>query len=196
MRKLFAAALAAVLWFGIAASIAQVTTNPRLTGVIGTSTTGSGAVVLQTSPTLTTPTLGVATATSINFGGTALSTYTEGTWTPSLGGNATYGIQTGSYTKIGNIVCVKMDLQVGTLGTGSTSTISGLPFSSTSLSPPLTMGYFDTLSKSVVMIVPQATASSTIIFNTLTAAAASLTFNDTVITNATRLVLGGCYTTA
>lgn len=65
---------------GFAGSVANATTTPAIslsttvtgilvgngTSVAAASTTGSGAVVLATSPTLTTPTLGVATATSLN----------------------------------------------------------------------------------------------------------------------------------
>lgn len=65
---------------GFAGSVANPTTTPSITltttitgllsgngtAISAASTTGSGAVVLATSPTLTTPVLGVATATSLN----------------------------------------------------------------------------------------------------------------------------------
>ena len=54
--------------------------------------------------------------------------YEEGTWTPSLGGTATYNNQTGTYTKIGNMVFIRGVMFVNVLGTGSTTTITGLPF--------------------------------------------------------------------
>jgi hypothetical protein len=57
-----------------------------------------------------------------------LDDYEEGTWTPSVGGSATYFIQQGYYTKIGNLVTAFFDMQINVLGTGSGSTISGLPF--------------------------------------------------------------------
>ena len=58
----------------------------------------------------------------------ALDDYEEGTWTPSVGGNASYNTQVGKYTKIGNMVTVVCNQYVNTLGTGSASQISGLPF--------------------------------------------------------------------
>jgi len=61
-----------------------------------------------------------------------LDDYEEGTWTPSLGGTATYTAQQGYYTKIGNVVTGYGTLTVNVLGTGSTTTISGLPFTSAS----------------------------------------------------------------
>ena len=58
----------------------------------------------------------------------SLDSYEEGNWVPSLGGNASYSIQSGQYTKIGRLVFVQGILSVGTLGTGSATTVSGLPF--------------------------------------------------------------------
>jgi hypothetical protein len=57
-----------------------------------------------------------------------LDDYEEGTWTPSVGGTATYSIQTGRYTKVGNLVYVSVNLVISSIGTGSTTEISGLPF--------------------------------------------------------------------
>lgn len=65
---------------GLAATVANPTSTPAITlsttitgilqgngtAISAASTTGSGSVVLATSPTLVTPTLGIATATSIN----------------------------------------------------------------------------------------------------------------------------------
>jgi hypothetical protein len=48
-------------------ALGQVTTNPGVTGVVGTTTTGSGSVVLQNSPTLTgTVTTSAISATTIS----------------------------------------------------------------------------------------------------------------------------------
>ena len=57
-----------------------------------------------------------------------LDDYEEGTWTPSIGGTATYTTQLGFYTKIGRQVTITFDLNILVLGTGSTSSISGAPF--------------------------------------------------------------------
>jgi len=57
-----------------------------------------------------------------------LDDYEEGTWTPSVGGTATYTLQSGSYVKIGKAVFFSGALAVNVIGTGSTSEISGLPF--------------------------------------------------------------------
>ena len=105
----------------------QITSNPTLygnvsvTGVIGvggatTSTSGSGISFPATQ--------------SASSDANTLDDYEEGSWTPTLGGNTTYSSQEGKYTRIGNFVYVTGIIVVTTLGTGSTTTISGLPFTS------------------------------------------------------------------
>jgi hypothetical protein len=60
-----------------------------------------------------------------------LDDYEEGTWTPSVGGTATYTTQAGTYVKIGRVVYFSGYLVISVIGTGSQITISGLPFTST-----------------------------------------------------------------
>ena len=79
-----------------------------------TSTTGCGIAFPATQ----------VTSTDVN----TLDDYEEGTWTPSLGGTATYTTQTGTYTKIGRLVHVSCYLTVSAIGTGSQTQITGLPF--------------------------------------------------------------------
>jgi hypothetical protein len=58
-----------------------------------------------------------------------LDDYEEGSWTPTLGGTTTYGIRTGTYTKIARVVHAHLnDFAITTLGTGSATQIDGLPF--------------------------------------------------------------------
>lgn len=59
-----------------------------------------------------------------------LDDYEEGTFTPTIGGTATYnaGGQVGSYVKVGRLVFFNISLSVALIGTGSTTVISGLPF--------------------------------------------------------------------
>lgn len=90
----------------------------NILNIPSTGSTGSGNIVLSTSPTLVTPTLGAASATSITFGGSVLSTYT--TWasyspTVTLVGGAgnvvpVYTTNTGRWMRIGNIVHFMVEL--------------------------------------------------------------------------------------
>lgn len=54
--------------------------------------------------------------------------YATGSWTPSIGGTATYTTQEGSYTRIGNLVNIHGHLVINSIGSGSTSAIAGLPY--------------------------------------------------------------------
>ena len=67
----------------------------------------------------------------------ALDDYEEGTWTPAIStGGVTYTIQSGKYTKIGNVVTASfhIDINTNSNASGTTFAITGLPFTS-SLSP-------------------------------------------------------------
>ena len=83
-----------------------------------------------------------------------LDDYEEGTWTPSVGGTATYTSQDGRYTKIGNTVHVTCRFTINLIGTGSASRLSGLPFASASLGyvQSLYVSYYANISDSVTWI--------------------------------------------
>lgn len=91
--------------------------------LVGTTSAVSGGGVLQVSNGITFPATQSASADA-----NTLDDYEEGTFTPTLGGTAVYDIQTGRYTKIGRLVYFFINLRPSSLGTGSTNTISGLPF--------------------------------------------------------------------
>jgi hypothetical protein len=147
----------------------------------------SGSVILSPSgsPSLTITSAGAATFSSgISIGGATATTggiqfpatevasanannlddYEEGTWTPSLGGTTTYVAQVGAYTKIGRFVLATFEVNVSSIGTGSTISIGGLPF--TSFSTPTNgmggmVGYFTGGANSVVMITLRLDLGST-----------------------------------
>ena len=100
-----------------------------------------GAIFYQSNGTVeaaritTTGTFVPMAGGGIDFSATAgagtselLDDYEEGTWTSLVGGTATYGANSGRYTKIGRQVFATFDLNITTIGTGSTSVITGLPF--------------------------------------------------------------------
>ncbi len=107
------------------------------TGNTLTGATGSGNFVGANTPTLITPVLGVSTATSINFGGGALSSYLPVTsWTPSFTFgtpgdlSVAYALQEGYYIRIGDGVFLFMNISfTPTFTTASgNATFTGLPF--------------------------------------------------------------------
>lgn len=122
--------------------------------------------------------------------------YEEGTWTPTLGGTATYWLQSGIYTKVGRLVHVTGSLVVNVLGTGSTTTISGLPFPSTG-SPADFIGFpsFNTLASNVVYLAGSADGSSNIVISSLTSAGTAMSSNP-IFQNSTRVDFAGTYATS
>jgi hypothetical protein len=69
----------------------------------------------------------------VYLGGTVaanlLDDYEEGTWTPTVaGGTAGYTVQTGRYTKIGNIVRLRCAIKLSSWSGTGTVTITGIPF--------------------------------------------------------------------
>jgi len=105
--------------------ISTFTNGPVL---VGTATSNASGAKLQTSDGLTFPVSQVASADA-----NTLDDYEEGTFTPtvigsSTAGTASYTVQVGSYTKIGQQVTVQLNVVYsGGTGTGNLN-ISGLPF--------------------------------------------------------------------
>lgn len=117
-----------------------------------------------------------------------LSDYEEGTWTPNVGGTATYTTQDGRYTKVGRKVTASFDLIINVLGTGSTSLLSGLPFTGVAQYAPLSVGYFQSLAISPVFLTGYGASGSTAIqMAGLTAGATSIS-NLAVFGNAARVI--------
>jgi len=126
---------------GIKISNLPAIVTPALTDIFATVQGGitykETIAQLFTSPTMITPILGAAQATSITLGsGTALSDYVQGTWVPILtlvggAGNTVpvYTTNTGIYTRIGNIVyCqILLDGDGGDEGAGTGAVNISLP---------------------------------------------------------------------
>lgn len=87
---------------------------------------GLGGTTPTTSGTGITFPATQSTSTDAN----TLDDYEEGTWTPNIGGTATYLNQIGRYTKVGRMVSIQFLIEINVRGTGSTTTMSGLPFTS------------------------------------------------------------------
>lgn len=105
-------------------------------------------------------------------------TYVQGTWTPTIGGTGgqsgqVYSSQSGTYTKIGNVVVFRCAVVLSTLGsiTGQVQ-IAGLPFT-VSGTVYVTLGW-DAMTTSYVNMSGFAlTGTTTIVLRGITAAATS-----------------------
>jgi hypothetical protein len=128
--------------YGNATTVSQFTVNSQgqLTAAanviiasvtLGNTALAPGATVSTVGNlTLSNPTLGVANATSINFGGSALGNYVLGTWTPtdaSATGNLVFTNVDAEYTRIGNMVFASGHLTYPSTADGSNALIGGLP---------------------------------------------------------------------
>lgn len=126
--------------------------------------------------------------------GNTLDDYEEGTWTPSLGGTATYSVQSGVYTKIGNMVTVQCFLTVNVLGTGSTTTISGLPFSNQGVAPASgVVSQFISLAVSPVSLMMYIDTSAATLSATGLTSAASSTSALSIFGNSARVHVTATY---
>ena len=83
----------------------------------------------------------------------ALDDYEEGAWTPNVAGNATYSHQSGTYTKVGNIVTAKATMTINAINSSGKNQIKGLPYTSQNGEAfASTVGYYANLSVSPTWI--------------------------------------------
>jgi len=128
-----------------------------------------------------------------------LDDYEEGTWTPSVGGTATYTAQGGQYVKIGRQVTVFFDLTINIIGTGSASTINSLPFvcSATATGQGGIPTFYSNLSTSAVYIAIRVdNGANQIVFAGSTAATATLSASFSCLGSTSRMIGTMTYTAA
>jgi hypothetical protein len=165
------------------------------TRVTASTTIGVGGAAPSTSGSGITFPATQSSSSNVN----TLDDYEEGTWTPSLGGTATYTNQAGNYTKIGQLVTVTFRLTVLAIGTGSTSSISGLPFAITSVGGVVlagSVGYWASGSLAVTSLQMSTGGASTLVLNYTTAAQASSTYGGAFFASSTDIWATATYLTA
>jgi hypothetical protein len=155
---------------------------------VGNVTVSTGNLVIGTSGKGIDFSATSGTGTSELF-----SDYEEGSWTSLVGGTATYGANSGRYTKIGRQVMATFDLNITLIGTGSTSTITGLPFATAdAIAEGVSVNFFDGLTSSVVELNAYV-INSEIRFRSLTAAGTGLS-NVAVLGDSCRVTGTAIYT--
>ena len=124
-------------------------------------------------------------------GANTLDDYEEGTWTPSLGGSATYTTQSGKYRKVGALMFIRGRIGINVLGTGSTNVISGVPFAASD-DTPCAISESSSLATAVVSLNGSITSTSISMYSR-TAAATSDTLANNIFGNGATLNVAGCY---
>ena len=152
--------------------------------------------------TITSGNLVVSSGNGIDFSATSdlagmtselLDDYEEGTWTPSLGGTATYTTQVGRYTKVGNVVTIQFRIVVDVIGTGSVNSISGLPFAPAVFSAGHYGGYFN-LATNVIFLAFYLSPSVTNLTNvSQSTSGASVTNGPSIYGNSAQVIGAATY---
>jgi hypothetical protein len=163
------------------------------TRVTASTTIGVGGATPSTSG------IGITfpSSESLSTNANTLDDYEEGTWIPTLGGTATYSSASGKYTKIGNSVFIQGIMTVSSIGTGSTSTISGLPYAGQA-AQRLCLGgvaYWGNFAATTITVVPWIDNGTTTVQFVGNSSAASSVGNLSPFQNGTYIQFSGCYIT-
>ena len=184
----------------IAASAAAVRSAASAVGLTGNETVAGNKTFSGTTALQALLDISHANAGQVKFPATAnpsadantLDDYEEGSWTPSLGGNTTYNSQAGAYIKTGRLVWVWGEVTVNAIGTGSTTVVSGLPFTSQNnfVMPIASMVSSATNVVSVAGINTAGTTTFTLVSRTV---ASSGDAANAIFQNSTSINFSGCY---
>lgn len=196
-------ATAGTLTIKCTSSAGGINVAPAVFSSTGLAVTGTGSVTTGFAVGGATPGTGgvafPATAVAVSDANT-LDDYEEGTWTPSLGGTATYTTRAGVYVKIGRLVWIRFTIRVNSIGTGSgTGAISGLPFTSAAYGSAirgaaLSVCWFDTLSSNQIFVSCGVNDSaSTLQCTAIAAAGTAMSAASGLFTNGTAIEVAGCY---
>ena len=186
-----------------AVSGSSVLTLPATTATLATLTTPSfGTTIGVGGATASASGSGISfpASQSASSDANTLDDYEEGSWSPTVGGNATYNAQEGLYIKIGQLVFIFFDIGINILGTGSTTTISGVPFTAGNIpnqSSAWTLNphYFANIANGITWLsayVPE--NATTILFVGNSTSATTVQMNGGVVfANGARIVGSGTY---
>ena len=184
----------------------QLTGNSHLwslapSGTAGTAVTFTQVLAVEKDKSLALQGSTSQTGTGITFPATqsassdanTLDDYEEGTWTPSLGGTTTYNVLDGYYVKVGKMVTVIADIWIASIGTGSTGTVSGLPFTkASSYNQGCYTYYWNALSVSITNLYPWL-ETTTVKFHTVGAAATGVNNTVNIFQNNARVQFTAVY---
>jgi len=173
-------------------SVANLTAGRAISAstVTATTTMGVGAA----TPAASGAGITFPAAQSASTDANTLDDYEEGTWTPNVGGTATYTLQNGSYIKVGRLVTVSFDMEILLILTGDIAEMKGLPFVVGSATAPKqeqcvgAAGYFASLGVNVYALSFYAAANRQVVYAISTSAlGATANANPNIYGNGTKV---------
>ena len=172
-------------YFGIATRFNSATWVERLkvSEVNGNVTLINNLSVGGATPTTSGTGITFPAAQSASSDANTLDDYEEGSWTPTVGGTATYNAQTGRYRKVGALCTISCEMHINTIGTGSTLAIYGAPFTpaSGSGSSSGAVAYASNLAGNIISLVFRLDGNDSTISNAVLASAATTTTSGAAI---------------
>jgi hypothetical protein len=136
--------------------------------------------------------IGFPAAQNASAGANVLDDYEEGVWTPDVGGSATFTTQAGLYTKIGRLVFIQGLIVINSIGSGSTTVISGLPFTAGTRNAVVSVDFTGSVTNVTTIVGRIGLGTTSLTLESLTAAGASLAAN-AIFQNGTSVLVCGCY---
>lgn len=133
---------------------------------------------------------------NLYIGGTgsanALDDYETGTWTPTIG--ATNETSSGGeYVKVGDLVFIRGQMIVTTLGSGSGSEISGLPFTPYTSNMGITVAYYNGIATNTYELHGNVRSNSKIRMEGKTSFGTGQASGMTTFKNGASVYFSGCY---
>jgi hypothetical protein len=126
-----------------------------------------------------------------------LDDYEEGTWSPAVGGTATYSGQDGRYTKVGRLVTCHFDITINLIGTGNTSQITNFPFTNSGTITTGSVSFYAGIATAINFISFYLSGSATnCIFVGNSGNTTTITNAVSVFTNSTRVIGSITYSTS
>ncbi|ENG8365855.1 phage tailspike protein [Escherichia coli] len=113
-----------------------------------------------------------------------------GVWIPTVGGNASYYKQVGSYTRTGDVVTASFHIGITIIGSGDGYRIGGLPFLSRPGATSVgSIGYYNNLTTAVAALLPRVDAESNYItFTGATSVAGNMNVQLNVLGNNAEII--------